>query len=60
MLIGATVRVTGCRFQEIPGTVYYSAVTLGLMNTTTLNQGTHAFGAVGPSNLTVTTNNLFW
>jgi hypothetical protein len=60
MLIGATVRVTGCRFQEIPGTVYFSAVTLGLMNTTTLNQGTHAFGAVSPLSLSVTTNNLSW
>jgi hypothetical protein len=60
MLIGATVRVTGCRFQEIPGMVYFSAVTLGLMNTTTLNQGTHAFGAVSPLNLSVSTNNLSW
>jgi hypothetical protein len=60
MLIGATVRVTGCRFQEVPGTVYFSAVTLGLMNTTTLNQGTHAFGAVSPLSLSVTTNNLSW
>jgi len=25
-----------------------------------LNQGTHAFGAVSPLNLSVTTNNLSW
>jgi len=28
--------------------------------TTSLNQGTHAFGAVSPLNLSVTTNNLSW
>jgi hypothetical protein len=28
--------------------------------TTPLNQGTHAFGAVSPLNLSVTTNKLSW
>jgi hypothetical protein len=60
MLVGATVRVTGCRFQEMPGTVFLSALTFGLMNITTLNEATHALAPIGPPALSVTTNNVSW
>ena len=57
MLLGVTVRVTGCRFQEIPGTVYLSALTFGLMNITSLNEATHALAPI-PTPLSVTTGNV--
>ncbi len=57
LLTGVSVRVTGCRFQEIPGTVAFSAVTLGVMNITSLNEATHPL-APYPVPLTVTTGNL--
>jgi hypothetical protein len=58
ILLGFTVRVTGCRFQEIPGTVYLSALTFGLMNITSLNEATHLLGPIGPAALSVTTGNV--
>ena len=57
-LTGVTVRVTGCRFQEIPGTVSLSALTFGLMNITSLNEATHPLGALGPAAQSVTTGNV--
>jgi hypothetical protein len=57
-LLGATVRVTGCRFQEIPQTVYLSALTFGLMNITSLNEATHPLAPLGPPALSVTTGNV--
>jgi hypothetical protein len=58
LLLGFTVRATGCRFQEIPGTVYLSALTFGLMNITSLNEATHPLGPIGPATLSVTTGNV--
>ncbi len=58
ILLGATIRVTGCRFQEVSGRVYLSALTAGFSNITSLNQGTHALGPIGPPASSVTTGNI--
>ena len=46
---GWSARVTSNRFKETPKSVNYSAVSLGFMNTTTDNQGTHCFVRVAPT-----------
>jgi hypothetical protein len=46
--IGLTsVRVQGNRFEESPLRTFYSALTMGLMNATENNQGTHCFRILG-------------
>jgi hypothetical protein len=58
ILIGATVRVTGCRFQEMLRAVNVSALTFGLMNITTMNEATHPLAALGPPQSSVITPNV--
>jgi hypothetical protein len=46
--IGLTsTRVQGNRFQESPFRAFLSALTLGIMNATQNNQGTHCFAIMG-------------
>jgi hypothetical protein len=55
-LTGVTVRVTGCRFQEIPGSVIYSAVAFALTNIVSLNDATHALVPLGGTQSVFTGN----
>ena len=63
LVLGFSLRVTDNRFKEpvgIPGLftpAFLSAVTLALMNETSLNQGTHCFYAIGAPALSVLTPN---
>jgi hypothetical protein len=63
LVLGFSLRVTDNRFKEpvgIPGAftpAFLSAVTLALMNETSLNQGTHCFYAIGAPALSVLTPN---
>jgi hypothetical protein len=57
-LVGASVRVTGCRFQERFGTVFFSALTVGLMNVTTMNQSSHPLAPIGPAATSVLSPNV--
>lgn len=48
MVVGLTsVRMQGNRFQESPFRTFLSALTLGIMNATQNNQGTHCFAIIG-------------
>jgi hypothetical protein len=55
--LGWSLRVADNRFKEGLLNARLSAFTLGLMNSTTDNQGTHCFLAVGSSVLSVITPN---
>ena len=46
---GWSLRMTSNRLKETPRSVDYSALTIGFMNTTTDNQGTHCFVRVAPT-----------
>ena len=58
MLVGISTRVTGCRFQELPRTVLYSAITFGLLNITSLNEASNLLAPLGPAAHSVTTGNV--
>jgi hypothetical protein len=58
ILVGATVRVTGCRFQERPRNVLLSALTFGLMNITSLNEASNPIWPIGPTATSVITGNV--
>lgn len=48
LLWGFSTRVTSNRFEEGVLNALYSAITLGFLNTTTGNQGTHCFVRIAP------------
>lgn len=52
LLFGFSLRVTGGRFTESLGRAMYSAMTMGLLNTTAHNQSTHCLLVAGPASLT--------
>jgi hypothetical protein len=47
MLAGGTLRAVANSWLEYPGTAYLSAITLGMLNTTTDNQSTHCLAIRG-------------
>ena len=53
LALGWSVRAADNRFKEGFFTALLSAVTAGLFNATTNNQGTHCFWAIGPPALRV-------
>jgi hypothetical protein len=52
-----SVRIADNRFKEGWFNALYSAITLGIMNATTNNQGTHCFLVGGPPALRVDSGN---
>lgn len=57
LALGWSVRAADNRFKEGFFTALLSAVTVGLFNATTNNQGTHCFWAIGPAALRVVEGN---
>jgi uncharacterized protein DUF6519 len=55
---GVSVRVSDNRFKEGLFNALFSAITLGLFNTTTDNQSTHCLWIIGAPNLTVDSSNV--
>ena len=53
LAFGWSLRVSDNRFEETLLRSLYSAVTIGMMNATTGNQGTHCFQVQGPDALTI-------
>ncbi len=57
VVLGVSVRIADNRFKEGWFNALYSAITLGIMNATTNNQGTHCFLVGGPAALRVDNGN---
>jgi hypothetical protein len=57
LVLGWSLRVSDNRFKEGVQNALLSALTLGLMNSTTDNQGTHCFVTTGAAAVSVTSPN---
>jgi hypothetical protein len=58
MLVGYSLRVTGCRFQENLRAVHFSALTFGLANITTMNIASNLLAPLGPASTSIKSPNV--